>query len=138
MATVQRTALIDTDPEALWAAIRDWGQVHRRLAPGFVVDTRVEGDVRVVTFAEGTVVHELVVSLDDDTRRIAYAVVGGSLEVVHHHASMQVFAETDGRSRFVWTTDVRPDSLAEPIGAMVDQGIRVIRGTLGTAAGPTA
>ncbi|MEU8516827.1 SRPBCC family protein [Kitasatospora sp. NPDC048722] len=138
MATVHRTVSIDADPEEVWAAIRDWGGVHRRLAPGFVVDTRVEGDVRVVTFADGTVVHELIVSLDDDDRRIAYAVVGGSLEVVHHHASMQVFAEAGGRSRFVWITDVRPHGLAEPIAAMVDQGLQVIRRTLDAVAAPAS
>ncbi|GGV05863.1 hypothetical protein GCM10010211_85770 [Streptomyces albospinus] len=136
MAAVHRDVPIDSGPEEVWAAIRDWGEVHHRLAPGFVVDTRVEGDVRAVTFAEGTVVHELIVTLDDDARRIAYSVVGGSLEAVHHHASMQVFAEAGGRSRFVWITDVRPHSLAEPIAAMVDQGIRVIRRTLEAAATP--
>ncbi|MFB6817572.1 SRPBCC family protein [Streptomyces sp. NPDC056347] len=136
MATVHRDILIDAAPEEAWAAIRQWGEVHRRLAPGFVVDTRVEDDVRVVTFADGTVVHELIVSLDDDARRIAYSVVGGSLDVVHHHASMQVFAEAGGRSRFVWIIDVQPHSLADPIAAMVDQGTRVIRRTLSTAAAP--
>ncbi|MFJ8471315.1 SRPBCC family protein [Kitasatospora sp. NPDC094011] len=134
MAVIHREVPIDATPARAWAAIRDWGQVHRRLAPGFVVDTRVEGEVRVVAFADGTVVRELIVSLDDDARRIAYAVVGGSLEPVHHHASMQVLGE-DGAaaSRFVWTVDVQPHALAGPIGAMVDQGIEVIRRTLGAA-----
>jgi hypothetical protein len=134
MATVHRDVLIDAGLEEAWAAIRDWGRVHHRLAPGFVVDTRVEDDVRVVTFTDGTVVRELIVSLDDKARRIAYSVVGGSLDVVHHHASMQVFAEAGDRIRFVWITDVQPHSLAEPISAMVDQGIRVIQRTLEPAA----
>ncbi|MFI6938078.1 SRPBCC family protein [Streptomyces sp. NPDC050418] len=135
MATVHRETLIDAEPADVWAAIRDWGAVHRRLAPGFVVATEVEGDVRVVTFADGTVVHELIVSLDDDTRRIAYTLVGGSLAPTHHHASMQVLPEADGRSRFVWTTDVQPAGCAEPIAAMVDQGVRVIRANLSDEAG---
>ncbi|MEE1783980.1 SRPBCC family protein [Streptomyces sp. SP17BM10] len=138
MATIHRDVPIDAAPEEIWAAIRDWGEVHRRLAPGFVTDTRVEGDVRVVTFADGTVVHELIVSLDDDARRIAYALVGGSLDVVHHHASMQVFAEAGRRSRFVWITDLQPHGLAEPIAAMIDQGIRVIRRTLEATATPAS
>lgn len=138
MASIHRDVPIDAAPEEVWAAIRDWGEVHHRLAPGFVTDTRVEGDVRLVTFEDGTVVHELVVSLDDDARRIAYAVVGGSLKVFHHHASMQVFAGTGGRSRFVWITDVQPHVLAEPIAAMVDQGVRTIRETLEAAAAPAS
>ncbi|MDH6111610.1 carbon monoxide dehydrogenase subunit G [Kitasatospora sp. MAP12-15] len=130
MASIHRDIQIDDSPDNVWAALRDFGEVHRRLAPGFVTDTRVEGDIRIVTFASGIVVHELIVDIDDQARRIAYAVVGGALEPRHHHASMQVFADAEGRSRFVWITDVAPDDLAEPIAEMVDQGIRVIKRTL--------
>ncbi|MDQ0959319.1 hypothetical protein QFZ66_003197 [Streptomyces sp. B4I13] len=137
MASIHREVLIDGTPEKAWAAIRDFGEVHRRLAPGFVTDTRVENDVRIVTFANGTVVHELIVDIDDDARRIAYAVVGGSMEPKHHHASMQIFGDTESRSRFVWITDVTPDSLGSPIAEMVDQGIRVIKRTLDREASPT-
>jgi hypothetical protein len=118
MASIHREVLIDDTPENAWAAIRDFGEVHRRLAPGFVTDTRVENDVRIVTFANGTVVHELIVDIDDD-------------------ASMQIFGDTESRSRFVWITDVTPDSLGSPIAEMVDQGIRVIKRTLDREASPT-
>ncbi|MFJ2188482.1 SRPBCC family protein [Kitasatospora sp. NPDC087861] len=137
MASIHRDILIDDSPENVWAAIRDFGEVHKRLAPGFVTDTRVEGDIRIVTFASGIVVHELIVDLDDEARRIAYAVVGGSLEPTHHHASMQVLSDTENRSHFVWIIDVTPDSLGEPIAEMVDQGIRVIKRTLDREAAPT-
>jgi hypothetical protein len=129
MASIHREILIDSTPDAVWAALRDFGEVHSRLAPGFVTDTRVEGDIRTVTFADGTVVDELIVDLDDRARRIAYAVVGGSLAPRHHHASMQVFADTAG-SRFVWITDVTPAGFAAPVADMVDQGLRVIKQTL--------
>ncbi|MEZ0092561.1 SRPBCC family protein [Streptacidiphilus sp. EB129] len=136
MSSIHREVLIDESPENVWAAIRDFGEVHNRLAPGFVTDTHVEGDVRIVTFASGIVVHELIVDVDDESRRIAYAVVGGALEPRHHHASMQVLNDTEGRSRFVWITDVAPDGLGEPIAEMVDQGIRVIKRTLDREAAP--
>jgi hypothetical protein len=130
MASIHREVLIDETPENIWAVLRDFGEVHHRLAPGFVTDTRVEGDTRIVTFANGTVVRELIVDLDDEARRIAYAVVGGSLEPTHHHASMQVFGHSANRSRFVWITDVTPSSLGGPMAAMIDQGIHVIKRTL--------
>jgi hypothetical protein len=130
MATIHREVLIDSAPEDVWAAVRDFGEVHKRLAPGFVTDTRVEDDVRTVTFANGAVVRELIVDVDDEVRRIAYAVIGGSLEPRHHHASMQILGDAEDRSRFVWIIDVTPDSLGAPIAEMVDQGIRVIKRTL--------
>ncbi|MFE9558897.1 SRPBCC family protein [Streptomyces sp. NPDC006692] len=130
MASIHREVLIDDTPANVWAAVRDFGEVHHRLAPGYVTDTRVDGDIRTVTFANGAVVRELIVDIDDETRRIAYSVVGGSLEPTHHHASMHVLVREENRSLFVWITDVTPDSLGAPIAEMVDQGLRVIKHTL--------
>ncbi|MGW7007892.1 SRPBCC family protein [Streptomyces sp. NPDC054933] len=135
MPHIRKEFLIDNAAENVWAAVRDVGAVHRRLAPGFVTDTRLEVDTRVVTFANGVVVHELLVDIDDDARRVAYAVVDGTLTPKHHHASMQVFADGEERTRFVWITDVTPD--AGPIAEMVDQGARVMKQTLETRTAPT-
>ncbi|GAA2066522.1 hypothetical protein GCM10009801_13060 [Streptomyces albiaxialis] len=137
MAHIHREFLIENAPDHVWAAVRDFTAVHHRLAPGFVTGTRLEAetaDTRVVTFANGAVVHELLVDIDDEARRIAYAVVGGALDPKHHHASMQVLADGTEYSRFVWITDVTPDDLAGPIADMVDQGARVIKQTLETRA----
>ena len=41
MASIHKEALIAAAPTEVWAAIRDVGAVHRRLAPGFVTDTNV-------------------------------------------------------------------------------------------------
>jgi Polyketide cyclase / dehydrase and lipid transport len=128
MASIHKEILIEAPPEDVWAAIRDFGAVHERLAPGFVVDTRLDQDARVVTFANGIVVRELLVDIDDKARRIAYAVVKG--RPTHHSASMQVFAEGSQYSRFVWITDLMPNDLAEPFRWMVEQGTAVIKQTL--------
>ncbi len=39
-------------------AVRDFGAVHQRLVPGFVVDSRLDGDACVLTFANGMVARE--------------------------------------------------------------------------------
>ncbi|MET9963080.1 SRPBCC family protein [Streptomyces sp. NPDC006326] len=136
MAHIHKEFLIDNAPERVWEALRDVGAVHRRLVPGFVTDTRMETDTRTVTFANGVVVHELIVDIDDAARRVAYAVIGGSMTPKHHHASMQVLAAGEGRSRFVWTIDVAPDELAGPIDAMAEQGAHVMQETLKHHPGP--
>ena len=41
-------------------------RLHDRLARGFVTDTELEGDTRLVTFANGMVVRELIVDVDHD------------------------------------------------------------------------
>ena len=133
MASIRREMLVEADPKEVWGAIRDVGAVHTRLAPGFVVDTRLEEGARVVTFANGLVARELIVDVDDNTRRVAYAVVEGQpkeAQPKHHHATMQVFADGENRSRLVWITDVLPNELAPTIGGMVEQGTAVMKRTL--------
>jgi hypothetical protein len=129
MASIRRDIPIDADPEAVWSAVRDVAAAHRRLAPGFVVDTVMDGDARIVTFANGLVARELIVDIDDGERRLAYAAVGGLAS--HHHAVLQVVAEDECRCRLVWVTDVMPDEVAGPVGQMVDAGAAVMQRTLG-------
>jgi hypothetical protein len=75
-ASIQKEIVVDAKPAEVWDAIRDYGAVHKRIAAGFVVDCRLDGDARVVTFANGTVVREILVSVDDTARRLVYSVVG--------------------------------------------------------------
>jgi carbon monoxide dehydrogenase subunit G len=127
MACIRKEIYIDAPPEKVWEAIRDVGAVHRRLAPGFVVDTRLDEEARIVTFANGLIVRELIVDIDDEFRRVAYAVVGGPTE--HHNASMQVFPEGEDRSRLLWITDLLPNERAEEIGTLIEKGAEVMKRT---------
>lgn len=128
MATIRKEIVIQASPEHVWAAVRDVGAVHKRLGPGFLVDTRLEGDARIVTFANGLVLRELIVDIDDETRRFVWAAVGGRL--THHNASMQVLNDGDGGSRLVWIADFLPNELVNEIGALIDQAAAVIPPTL--------
>ena len=119
---------LQADPETVWDALRDVGALHRRLAPGFVTDVRLEEGARVVTFGNGLVARELIVDVDDTARRLAWAVVGGSM--THHNASAQVFPDGEGHSRFVWIADLLPHEVAPGVAAMMEQGLAVIKRTL--------
>ena len=110
MASIHREVRIQADPESVWDALRDVGALHRRLAPGFVTDVRLEEGARVVTFGNGLVVRELIVDVDDEARRLAWSVVGGRM--THHNASAQVFPDGEGGSRFVWIADLLPHEVA--------------------------
>lgn len=128
MASIRHEIVLDAPAEAVWRAVRDVGAVHRVLAPGFVVGVELDGEARLVTFGNGMVVRELIVDIDDATRRLAYSATGG--RAAHHHASMQVFAEPAGDSRLVWITDVLPHAVVGPVRAMVETGAAAIRQTL--------
>ena len=60
MASIQRNISVNARPEDAWAAVRDFGAVHRRLAPGFVLDVRLDDDARVVTFANGKTIENAI------------------------------------------------------------------------------
>jgi len=134
MASIVRDIIIDAPPAAAWAALRDFAAVHERLAPGFVVAAEsVDDDTRVVTFANGAVAREVLVGVDDEHHRLAYTVVESALGASHHNAAAQVCARADGGTRFVWTTDVLPDTVAPWIAEMMELGLGVIKTTLESA-----
>lgn len=132
MASLRREIRLERNPGEVWEAIRDVGAVHERLARGFVVDTTLEADpaARVVTFANGAVVRELIVDVDHDRRRLAYAAVEGPLGSTHHNASFEVVDEPDGGTLLVWVTDVLPDDVAPAVEGMMDQGVAAMQRTL--------
>jgi hypothetical protein len=127
MASIRKELLVDAPAGFIWEAIRDVGAIHTRLAQGFVLDTWLDGDTRLVTFAGGMVARERIVDVDDNARRLAYSIVEG--RPTHHNASFQVFADGD-RSRVVWIADLLPHDLAGPIGGMMEQGCAAMKRTL--------
>ncbi|MEV1245590.1 SRPBCC family protein [Nonomuraea sp. NPDC050022] len=136
MASVQKEIIIDADPAAVWEIISDFTDGPVRMAPGFVTDSRLdehEPDVRVVTFADGTVLRERLIALDEEPRRLVFSVIGGTMQPDHDNASMQVIPRGDGGSRFIWIHDVRPDDLALPMGAGMDHGLSVFKRTVESA-----
>jgi hypothetical protein len=132
MASIHKDIIIDADPADVWDAVRDFGAVHTRLVPGFVLDSRLDGDARIVTFSNGTVARELLVDCDDERRRLVYAVV--SERIKQHSASVQVTAEADGRSRLSWIVDVLPHEIAPYINAQMDQAALAMQKKLGRSA----
>jgi hypothetical protein len=137
MATIQKEFTVNAPVAHVWAALRDIGAVHFRLAQQFVTDTRVEGDSRLVTFANGVTVRERIVTLDDELRRLAYAVV--EWRATHYNASFQVFPDGDTRSRIVWIADLLPNDLGDLVGGLMEQGVGAMKQTLeATAPSPAA
>lgn len=127
MASIRKELVTPAKPDAVWDAISDIGALHTRLVPGFVTDTRLEGSARVVTFANGMVIEEPIVTLDDDSRRLVWGAKGGPL--THYNASVQVFADAAG-SRVVWIADFLPHEAVQVVGPMMEQGMAAMQKAL--------
>lgn len=128
MASIRKELRLNVPSKDVWDAVRDVGAVHKRLCPGVLKDARLENDARIVTFANGMVVRELIVDIDDDARRFVWAAEGEPLK--HHNASMQVFDDGDRSSRLVWITDILPNGIAGDIQMLINQGAVAIQQTL--------
>ena len=98
--------------------------------PGYVLETRLEGNFRILIFPDGNMAKELIVDIDNERRRLAYAVIEGRMPLLHHHATFQVFDEGESGSRLVWITDFLPEELASEINARVQRGSMVMKQTI--------
>src|SRR6202012_42835 len=101
MASIVKEFPLHVNADRVWDALKDFGALHTRLVPGFVTDTKLDGDVRTVTFADGSVAKEFLVNMDDAVHRLVYGIAPNE-RVRHYSASARVFADGVG-SRFVWT-----------------------------------
>ena len=131
MTTLRKNIDIDAPAAHVWDVVRDVGAIHTRFAPGFVTDTRLEPGARIVTFANGLQVRELIVDVNEDLRRLAYSARSENFE--HHSASFEVVPLSASRTRLIWTTDVLPVAAADLIRPMIEQGSIVIQRTLSKA-----
>lgn len=133
MASIHKDIPLDASPAEVWDAVRDFGALHTRLVPGFVTDTKLDGDARIVTFASGNVARELLVGCDDDHKRLAYAIAANE-RVQHYAGSVQVVADGATRSRMIWIVDVLPNEIAPFISAQMDLGVLAIQKKMGRGA----
>lgn len=128
MASIRKEIIVAAPPALVWDAVRDVGALHRRLVPGFVVDTRMEPGLRVVTFASGQVLRERIVACDDSALRLVWAIEDAWLD--HHNGALEVAAAGGNSSRVTWTTDLLPDDRAEQVSPLMERGLAVLRATL--------
>jgi hypothetical protein len=131
MASIRTEIPLRAPPDRVWDALRDFGAVHRRVAPGFLLDSKLDGDgVRVVTFANGAVARETLVSTDNESRRLVYGIINQQFQL--YSASVQVFPGRDG-SRLVWIIDLLPDDYLDYVNQMVAQAVAAMKKTLEAA-----
>lgn len=110
MASIYNDISLNAPARDVWDAVRDFGALHQRLVPGFVTACTLDGDARIVTFANGAVAREVLVACDDARQRLVYAISNERLK--HYSASVQVIADGDRKSRLVWIIDMLPNELA--------------------------
>jgi len=128
MAYFQHEVKVNVPAGPAWDALRDVGNLHRRLVRGFVTECSFDGETRHLKFANGAAAAERIIAVSDADRRVSWSAVSERLS--HHNASAQIFPEGDSACRVVWTVDLLPDTMALAIEQMVLAGLQAIRSTL--------
>jgi hypothetical protein len=128
MATIRSEIKTRARPSEVWSAIRDVGALHTRLVPGFVSDTKLEPGARIVTFVNGTVLREPIVTLDDEARRLVWTHEGGRAQ--HYNGALQVSELADGLTTVVWTADFLPDDITGYMSRAIEAGMTAMQRSL--------
>ena len=127
MATVRKAVTIGRPADVVWDAVSDAGQLHTRVAPGIVANCtwEEEGEVRIVTFGNGLMLRELMISNDPSTRRLAWSAQSDQWQ--HHNASLQIFPLGDHSCEAVWTADVLPHAAGELMEQFLTMGLNAMK-----------
>jgi len=123
MATIWWEQPIAAPAAKAWAALRRVDKAQELFAP-VLTDGVMEDDVRTVTFANGLVVRERIVAIDEQRQRLVYYVLGDMFE--HHSASMQILPIDDLSCKFLWVSDFLPDERKKGVLSLVEQGARAL------------
>jgi len=132
MASIHNDVLLSAPAHDVWDAVRDFGALHQRLAPGFVTACTLDGDARIVTFANGSVAREVLVDCDDARQRLVYAI--NSERLKHYSASVQVIADGEAKCRLIWIIDILPNELAAYVQGQTKEAVAALHKAFPTAA----
>ena len=125
MASIRKELDVNADATTAWALLRSAGDAQEAFKP-VLTDARLEQKGRIVTFANGMVLHEDILDVDDVRRRIAYSVKDAP-GLAYHHASMEVVARGQGTCRFIWITDFLPAEASSMIAPLVEAGANAFK-----------
>lgn len=130
MASIHHETDIGISADEAWRALRQVGLAHKLFA-GVLVDGRIDGDIRTVTFANGLVTRERIIDVSDERRRVAYAVIEGT-PMTHHNASMEIVETGPDSCRFIWVADFLPEEFGPTMLPLMEAGAEAMKKVLET------
>ena len=127
MATVQKVIDVEASVEDVWSKIANVGAISDFV--DFITESQMDGDTRVCKMADGGVLEEKIISIDNSLRRVSYRITNSPLDLEFHFASMQVAPKVNNAS-MIWVTDLKPDSMAEPFDMIFEEAVPGIKSAL--------
>jgi hypothetical protein len=115
MSEFQIEGDIEISVDALWGAIRDFGNVSWLPGdPDFESEGEGVGMIRTIRTGPLPTVREQLHEIDEKNRLIRYAVIEGNpMPVRDYVGTMQAIDLGGERSRLVWSSTWEPDGISE-------------------------
>jgi len=129
MASIQVTKTLDAEPDALWALVRDFGNVPW-IPGGENAEVRGSGPgmVRILQGPQGAI-HEVLESIDDDARALVYTIPENVPFPVKGYRSTMRVSDDGGKGRLSWSCEF------EPAGTTEQEAGKAIEGMYGVMIG---
>ncbi len=136
MAQFHHRMRLDSSPEVAWAVVGNLSGVDTWI-PG-VTDVKIEGDMRVCTFANGIVQQEEISDYSQEKRSYQYSITGGPLPLKSNRGKWTVEADGTGSVVF-WDAEVevadpqQEEHITQMLGDAYHQVLQQLRERIGEA-----
>lgn len=123
MASLRTHTRIARPADEVWKVVSDPAGISAWF-PGIEQATAGDG-TRSCTLRGGVQLEEDIVTVDDDLRRFQYRITAG-MPVEQHLGTVDVLEDGDG-ALVVYSTEIRPDALADVMGPSIERGVQGLK-----------
>lgn len=99
MPQVTQSITVAAVPDDVWKIVGDVGNVHTWIPP--ITATRMDGDLRIVTFADGGEARERIDSRTDKRHTYTYTYIDGPIPLDEYTSTITVSAHPDGAGSII-------------------------------------
>ena len=114
MSHVTNEIHIERSPDDVWAVTGDFAGLDTWM-PGITRCDMVADGIRDVYMGDILTAKEQLVERDEESRVLAYSIIGGGLPIEEHVSRITVVVDGNG-SKVTWAVDATPDKYAAILG----------------------
>ena len=131
MANILVEKTLPVSPDALWALVKDFGNVS--WIPGASASAKIEGSgpgmARILGNPEGGSIREILDSVDEAGCSITYSIPEGTPFPVSTYCSTMTVSEDSGQAHLAWSCEFDPEGAsAAEAGAAIEGMYGVMMG----------
>jgi carbon monoxide dehydrogenase subunit G len=123
MVTVRSHTRINRPAEDVWNVVSDAGNIAAWFPA--IKTSSASDSTRQCELADGTPLTEDIIINDSELRRFQYRITGG-IPAEDHLGTVDVL-DDGAESIVVYTTEVRPDAIADSLGPTVEEGLQGLK-----------